>query len=176
MFKIRNINAGLIIVKKINTDFYTLIGSNIINSKKIYKYSGGAYMTLDKSALHTAIRHFIEQIFNIKVSISKIDEIVNKVKEKKILLKEYVYIPNIIMTYFGSFKTLNFIYKQLFNIKLNLYNFFISRNKNIDYVTKNKLSKISLARVKDLLTTHTKFKRLTKLILFRIKILFNIKL
>ena len=32
MFKIKNINAGLIIIKKMNTDYYTLIGSNIINS------------------------------------------------------------------------------------------------------------------------------------------------
>jgi len=176
MFKIKNINAGLVIVKKINDDYYTLIGSNIIDKKKVYKFSGGSYINLDKTALHTAIRHFIEQIFNIKVSITKIDEIAIEIIKKKLLLNEYIYVPNIIMTYLGSFKTLNYIYKKLFNIKLNIYNFFKLRNKKMEYITKNKLAKISLSRINDLLITHTKFKRITKLILFRIKTIFNIKL
>lgn len=177
MFKIKNINAGLIILKKINTDYYALIGSNIIDSKKVYKFSGGKYISLDKTALHTAVRQFIEQIFNIKISSTKIDEIVKGIIKNKLLLNEYVYVPNIIMTYFGSFKVLNYIYKEIYNQKLNIYNFFSSRNKNMDYIsnTSSKLSKISLSRIKDLLTTHTKFKRVTKLILFKIKIIFNIK-
>jgi len=175
MFKIKNVNAGLIILKKMNNDYYTLIGSNIIDSNKVYKFSGGNYKTSDKTALHTAIRHFIEQIFNYKVSKNKLDDIVKLIKLKKLLLNQYIYIPNIIISYFGSFKLVNFIYKFLFNKKLNIYNFFLFRNKKLNYVSNIKISKISLARIKDLLTTHTKFKRLSKLILFRIKILYNIK-
>ena len=175
MFKIKNINAGLIIIKKMNTDYYTLIGSNIINSNKVYQFSGGNYDEYDKTALHTAVRHLIEQIFNIKVSSIVINNIVNNIKKKKLLLNEYVYIPNIIMTYFANVTLLDDIYKYLFNKKLNLYVFFNMRNKQLDYITKKNLSKISLANISDLLKTHTKMKRITKYILFKMKIILNIK-
>ena len=176
MFKLKNINAGIIILKKKKNDYYTLIGSNIINSNKVYQLTGGLYIHDDKTALHTAIRQLIEQIFNIKINILILDDIVNNIKKKKLLLTEYIYIPNIIITYISSFKLLDYVYEYIYNKKFNLYNFFYDRNKKLKYITDNKLSKISLLNITELFKKHIKMKRITKYILFKLKIILNIKL
>jgi len=87
MLNIKNINAGLIIIKKIDKKYYTLNNNN----NNIYKFPSGKYNIKDKTSLHTAVRNFINTIFNISISTSKINKIVNGIKKKKLLSYIYIY-------------------------------------------------------------------------------------
>ena len=86
MLNIKNINAGLIIIKKINKKYYTL------NNNTINKFPEGKYNIKDKTSLHTAIRNFINKIFNISISTSKINKIVNGIIRENLLSYIYIYL------------------------------------------------------------------------------------
>ena len=181
MYKIKNINAGLVLFKNIKGYHYSIIGSYLDkNNNKIYTFPGGTYdKNYDKTGLHTAIREFIEEVFNIKIADTKLNEIVNGVKEQKLLYDIYIYKPNKFITFFGDFKILNFIYKSIYNHKINLYSFLPFRNKKIHekIIPKdglNEFLKIHLMKLEFLLKNTLKLRSISKYVLFKMIKLFNI--
>ena len=135
------LNAGLTIFKKIkNTNEYILlIGCNYYNGKKQFELLGGRYDLTDKTALHTAVREFIEELFNIKLNIQKIDDLVKKLIINNHIINNLTINSLTSVSYFANFKTLELIYNYVFNniyeVKtlLNLSKFIAKRNK--DYLT-----------------------------------------
>ena len=102
MFKIKNINSGLVLFKNMKGYHYSIIGSYIDkDNNKIYTFPGGTYdKYYDKTAVHTAIREFIEEVFNIKIADTKTEKITDEIvlldkeenedkKEKKSRYGEY---------------------------------------------------------------------------------------
>lgn len=183
MFKIKNINAGLVLFDKIDGKYYGLLGSYFDkNNDEIYTFPGGGYLeNYDKTALHTAIREFIEEIFNIKVADTKLNEIVSMIREKKLLSNIYVHKPNKFITYFGDFNILNFIYEHIYNHKFNLYNFINFRNKKVNekIIAKdglNEFNKIHVIKLNYLLKNKNKIKirTISKYILNKMIKLFNL--
>ena len=184
MFKVKNINAGIVLLKKTSeNEYYTLIGSYYNkNNIKIYTFPGGTYSKYyDKTALHTAIREFVEEIFNIKISDIKLNEIVKGVKDNNLLLDTYIYKPNRFITFFATFKLLNFIYKCIYDHKFNLYKFLSFRNKDIKekFIAKdglNEFYKIHFIKINILLKNNNsiKIREISKYILQKIKILFRV--
>lgn len=180
MLKIKEINAGLVILKKHKGEIYTLIGSyQDKNNEKIYTFPGGSYSKIyDKTSLHTAVRELIEEVFNIKIAQSKLDEIVKNINEKELLIDEYIYKPKKFITYFGDFKILNFIFKSIYNYKFNLYEFLAFRNKKIneEIIAKDGLDefvKIHFIKLNDLNNTKIKLRLISKYVLNQIYLLFD---
>ena len=181
MYEIKNINAGLVLFENINGEYYSLLGSYFDkNDNKIYTFPGGGYLkNYDDTALHTAIREFIEEIFNIKVAETKLNEIVKIIREKKLLSNIYIYKPNKFITYFGNFNILKIIYKNIYNHKLNLYNFIKFRNKKVHekIIPKdglNEFNKIYLMKINYLIKKKIKIRIISKYILNKMIQLFNI--
>ena len=181
MFKIKNINAGLVLFEKINNEYYGLLGSYFDkNNDVIYTFPGGGYLdSYDKTALHTAVREFIEEIFNIKVADTKLNEIVSMIRKEKLLSNIYIHKPDKFITYFGNFNILNFIYENIYNHKINLYNFINFRNKKVNekIVPKdglNEFNKIHVIKINYLLKDKIKIRIISKYILNKMIQLFNI--
>ena len=64
----------------------------------------GGHLEKGESIENGAIREFVEEIFNIKISDIKLNEIVKGVKDNNLLLDKYIYKPNRFITFFANFK------------------------------------------------------------------------
>ena len=131
------LNAGLTILKKIKNknEYILLIGANNHNGKKKFELLGGKCDPTDKTALHTAIREFIEELFNIKLTIFKIDGLVKNLIVNNHIINNLTQLSNTSASYFANFKTLELIYNYVFNNKyeivtlLDFSDFIVKRNK-----------------------------------------------
>lgn len=111
----KQLNAGLTIIKKIKnkSDYIILLGGNNIGNQKKYEMLGGRFEKSDKTALHTGVREFIEELFNIKLSNNKIDDIVEKLVVNNHIINNLTLYTNTSVSYFASFKTLELIHNYV---------------------------------------------------------------
>jgi hypothetical protein len=178
----KNLNSGLTIIDKIKNEYYILIGYNIKNNIKEYSLFGGHYEIDDKTSLHTAIREFLEEFFNIKINNDKIDIIVKELLLNNLIFDYNIKISNTSISYFGNFNTLNLIYKLLyifhFNVNhsktkpFNIYKFFKIRN-NLEFKKKskglNEIEKINIKNINYFINNNKiNIKKFTKFIINKI--------
>ncbi len=108
----KDFNSGLSFIKKTNSDYVIMIGSTIKNNKSIYELLGGSHELEDISSLHTAVREFIEEFFNIKVSINQVDNIVREIVCGEYLI-DFVYREKQSISYFVNFNCFVMICKKI---------------------------------------------------------------
>ncbi len=122
--------GGIVVIDKLNDDYYVLLGSRLSGSRRIYEYFGGNNEPQDLTAFHTSIREFIEELFNVKIDVSSINKLVEEIIEDNDIKNELTFVhPNGNMTYFIGFGSLekvsNFIkyrkYKRIDNLDLSKY-------------------------------------------------------
>ena len=112
----KNLNAGLTIIKKIKNkpDYIILLGGNHIGLTKKYEMLGGRYENSDKTALHTGIREFTEELFNIKLSLEKLDKLVENIIVNFHIIEELTNKSDTSVSYYANFKTLELIYNYVY--------------------------------------------------------------
>jgi len=136
----KQLNSGLTIIKKIKNDYIILLGGCNINGTKRYEMLGGRFETFDKTALHTGIREFIEELFNIKINLNKLDKLIEQLITNDHIIHLLTIKTTTSISYFANFKTLELIYNFIFydNYKIiNSFNFakFIqNRNSNTNKI------------------------------------------
>jgi hypothetical protein len=111
--------SGGIIISDNNT---IILGkSNILKREDTYESFGGRVEINDISSLHTALREFVEEFFNNKLSLDQLNMMAIKVKTNNIILKQCYYFG---MTYLINFNGLNqiFIYLCEYIEELKKYN------------------------------------------------------
>jgi hypothetical protein len=103
--------GGILIADEINGDRVILLGkSNIPNRKETYESFGGKYESQDLSSLHTALREFIEEFFNYKISTEQINYLATELKKSNHIIKQKEFYG---MSYLINFNGLNFIFQKL---------------------------------------------------------------
>ena len=154
----KNKCSGFVVFDKIGKDFIVLMGSKM-NEERIYEYFGGKNEKDDKTTLHTAVREFIEEIFNIKIDEKYIcDLVLNIIKNNdirdKLTLTHTNHNNN--LTYFIGFDTLEKIYNYLKYGKyktiehFNLIEFIKNRKiSGIEHNGLNEIDKLHLYFLKD---------------------------
>ncbi len=112
----RNLNSGLTIIKKIKNqnDYIILLGGNYIGNQKKYEMLGGRFEPSDKTALHTGIREFVEELFNIKLDINNLDTLVENLVVNEHLINNLTHKSETSISYFANFKTLELIYNFVY--------------------------------------------------------------
>ena len=116
----KQLNSGLTIIKKIKNDHIILIGGNNINGTNRYEMLGGRCESYDKTALHTGIREFVEELFNIKLNTYKVDKLVEQLIVHDHIIHEMTIISTTSASYFASFKTLELIYNFVYHGKYDI--------------------------------------------------------
>ncbi len=113
----KELNAGLTIIKKIKDldEHIILVGGNYINGTKRYEMFGGKYEPYDKTSLHTALREFTEELFNIKLPTEQIDKLVTYFIDNDCLINNLTLQTTTSISFFASFKTLELIYNFIIN-------------------------------------------------------------
>lgn len=103
MFKsdIKDKSGGIIIA---DSNIIILGKSNIIKREDTYESFGGRVEKDDISSLHTALREFVEEFFNDKLSLEHLNMLAIKVRMNNIILKQCYYFG---MTYMINFNGLN---------------------------------------------------------------------
>lgn len=134
--------GGILIVDTINDVKVILLGrSNKSKRFGTYESFGGKAEDSDITSLHTAIREFVEEFFNYKVSTKLINEIVCEIIKSKIIIKSKELYG---MSYLINFSGLNFIFQFLlseipFLEKYNVDNFFDYKT----YISERTINNIS---------------------------------
>ena len=81
---------------------------------------GGRYESYDKTALHTGIREFVEELFNVKLDTYKVDELVKHLIVNEDIIHDYTMKSPTSASYFASFKTLGLIYNFIYHNKYEI--------------------------------------------------------
>ncbi len=112
----RNLNSGLTIIKKIKNknDYIILLGGNYTGNFKKYEMLGGRFEPSDKTALHTGIREFVEELFNIKLNLINLDNLVENLIVNEHLINNLTHKTDTSISYFANFKTLELIYNFVY--------------------------------------------------------------
>lgn len=116
----KQLNAGLTIIKKINNDHIILMGGNNINGTNRYEMLGGTCESFDKTALHTGIREFVEELFNLKLDALKVDKLVEQLIVHDHIMHDMTITSATSVSYFVSFKTLELIYNFVYHGKYDI--------------------------------------------------------
>lgn len=116
----KQLNSGLTIIKKIKNDHIILIGGNNINGTNRYEMLGGRYESYDKTALHTGIREFVEELFNLKLDAHKVDKLVEQLIVHDHIMHDITITSETSASYFVSFKTLELIYNFIYYGKYDI--------------------------------------------------------
>ena len=112
----KKLNAGLTIIKKIKNkqDYIILLGGNYISESKKYEMFGGRYEDSDITALHTAIREFTAELFNIKLNLHKLNQLVENIVVNAHLINNLTNKSDTSVSYYANFKTLELIYNYVY--------------------------------------------------------------
>jgi hypothetical protein len=133
----KGVSGGILIVDKINNNNIIILGKpNISKRENEYESFGGKKEEEDLTSLHTAIREFIEEFFNMRISTDHINIMATYVRTEKIIVKQREFYG---MSYMINMSGLNKIFQKLCNlvgdsnilIKYNVNNKF-DLNKYID--------------------------------------------
>ncbi len=151
----KELNAGLTIIKKIKDldEHIILVGGNYINGAKQYEMLGGRYEPYDKTSLHTALREFTEELFNIKLPTEQIDKLVVYFIDNDCLINGLTLQTSTSISFFASFKTLELVYNFVINGKLvnlfpfNFANFIQERNSYSNCIKTDGLCEIQFISV-----------------------------
>ena len=127
-------NAGIFIV---NSKGITILGK--AHGKDYYDNFGGGQEKTDLSTLHTGIREFIEEFFNIKIPINFLNSLCELIKKNNIIKKEISMFKG--TSYIINFNGLNFIFQELCKINDNLKLYNINNNFNIKKYVKERIIK-----------------------------------
>ena len=114
--------GGILIVDTINDMNIIVLGkSNVPKRMKEYESFGGKVEKVDISSLHTAVREFIEEFFNIRINIESVNMIAYNIREKGLILKQYEFFG---MAYLINLNGLNEIFQILCELdsSFNKYN------------------------------------------------------
>jgi len=84
--------------------------SNVPKRSNSFESFGGRYEKEDATTLHTAVRETIEEFFNLKPTNSKVNEIAEGLRKKKLILRQYELHG---MSYLINFSGLNYIFQKL---------------------------------------------------------------
>jgi hypothetical protein len=108
---IKNIAGGFIITDYIDNQQVILLGkTNISNNYIQFEGFGGKSEKQDLTSLHTALRELIEEFFNIKISITKINKLALFFRINKLIIKQYHMNG---MCYVINFNGLNYIFQKI---------------------------------------------------------------
>ena len=127
-------NAGIFIV---NSKGITILGK--ANGKEYYDNFGGGKEKTDLSTLHTGIREFIEEFFNIKIPINFLNSLCELIKKNNIIKNKISMYKGV--SYIINFNGLNFIFQELCKINDNLKLYNINNNLNIKKYVKERIFK-----------------------------------
>lgn len=132
----KGVSGGILIVDTIDNNNIIILGKpNITKREDEYESFGGKKEEADITSLHTAIREFIEEFFNMRISTDHINTLATYVRTEKIIVKQREFYG---MSYMINMSGLNKIFQKLCNIleasdliKYNVNNKF-DLNKYID--------------------------------------------
>lgn len=176
---IHGVSGGILIVDKINDNNIIILGKpNISKREHEYESFGGKKEEEDLTSLHTAIREFIEEFFNIRISTDHINIIATYVRMEKIIVKQREFYG---MSYMININGLNKIFQKLCSIlggesnmlfKYNVNNKF-DLNKYIDERTvdtcigdgMNEIKSIHIFNISDIKEQKIKLRWYTKKII-----------
>ena len=81
-------SGGILILDDIDNNKILVLGkSNVPKRMNQYESFGGKVEKTDITSLHTAIREFVEEFFNIKISTENINMLALHLRQNKIILK-----------------------------------------------------------------------------------------
>ena len=151
--------AGIVVFDKIDKDYIVLMGSKIKNGERVYEYFGGGNEPEDYSAVHTATRELVEEMFNIKISKKEINELTKIILKENDIRHDITLVHknhNNNLTYFIGFEALEKIYNYLKYGKYELIEHFdlikYMKNRKINgmaYDGLNEIDRIHLRYLKD---------------------------
>ena len=157
-----SLSGGFLISDFINEEQVVILGKSNTKSddnKSIYESFGGKVEVEDLSPMHTATRELIEELFNLKLLTTNINDIVDMIKEHKLIIKEYKFYG---IAYLINFNGLNVIFQKICEytdilLKYKNNNFFdlptfIKDRQIVRKVSKglNEIRSIHLYKIKDI--------------------------
>jgi hypothetical protein len=167
--------GGILIVDYIEKEKVILLGrSNIPKRENTYESFGGKYELTDLSSLHTAVREFIEEFFNIKISLNELNILIDKIVSSNIILKQACFYG---VSYLLDFKGLNFIFQYLCLLNNGLQKYNIKNVFNLGRYIKeriitakpydglNEISAIECFRISDIKHNRVNLRWFTKKII-----------
>ena len=110
----KGVSGGILIVDKINNNNIIILGKpNISKREHEYESFGGKKEEEDLTSLHTAIREFIEEFFNMRILTDHINIMATYVRTEKIIVKQREFYG---MSYMINMNGLNKIFQKLCSI------------------------------------------------------------
>jgi hypothetical protein len=172
---IKKYPGGVLIADIINNEQVVLLGkTNFVKTYEVYETFGGGTEEDDLTSLHTAIREFVEEFFNYKVSTNLINEIAYKLRTHNKIIKQHNFSG---VAYLLNFSGLNLIFQLLLVeiLDLEMYN----KNNNFDLQTYindriinskpsgglNEIGKIRIFKLTDIKKGKVNIRKLTKQII-----------
>jgi hypothetical protein len=180
-YDLKNTSGGVIIADFIKGKQVIILGkSNNPREIDTYESFGGKKEKEDLTSLHTAIREFTEEFFNIKINTDIINDIALGLRVNNLIIKQQNFFG---ISYLINFKGLNFIFQKIYSYLETLSN---NPLKNYQYNNKfnlrkymeertidekpsnglNEIKKIEVFKLEDLLHNNVKLRWFTKKILY----------
>jgi hypothetical protein len=158
---LQGLSGGILICDKINGDRVILLGkSNVPKRADTYESFGGKTEKQDLTSLHTAIREFVEEFFNYKISTDLVNKIALNIRKLKLIKKQCELYG---MAYLINFGGLNFIFQFILSEISSLKKYNVSNAFNlIGYISDriiiekpinglNEIEKIEIFKLADIL-------------------------
>lgn len=152
---IKGVSGGILVVDIIDNKNIILLGKpNIKKREHEYESFGGKKEDYDLTSLHTAIREFIEEFFNIKLVTDDINLIAIYVREKNLIIKQHDFYG---VSYIINFSGLNEIYQKICNIQKNseLYKYNINNNFDLTkYIDERIINELPIDGLNEIKSIH----------------------
>jgi len=151
----KGVSGGILIVDIIDNKNIILLGKpNIKKREHEYESFGGKKEDYDITSLHTAIREFIEEFFNIKLSTNDINMLAIYIRQQNLIVKQHDFYG---ISYMINFNGLNQIYQKICDIQKdsNLYKYNINNNFDVNkYIDERIITEIPVDGLNEIKSIH----------------------
>lgn len=151
----KGVSGGILIVDIIDNKNIILLGKpNIKKREHEYESFGGKKEDYDLTSLHTAIREFIEEFFNLKLSTDDINIIAIYIRKQNLIIKQQEFYG---ISYMINFKGLNEIYQKICDIQkdCNLYKYNTNNNFDLNkYINERIITEIPIDGLNEIKSIH----------------------
>jgi hypothetical protein len=146
-------SGGILILDDIDNNKILVLGkSNVPKRMNQYESFGGKVEKTDITSLHTAIREFVEEFFNIKISTENINMLALHLRQNKIILKQKQFYG---MAYLINLNGLNEIFQKLCIINESLSRYNINNKFDLtNYINERTIMGISNEGLNEIQSIH----------------------